>query len=231
MHSSRYSESMDDPHLPWERDDHRAPISSRIAAATARQIIEQEYESGDLITEADVAAREGASRTPAREAMLQLERWGLLRLLPKKGAVVTAVNPVERRELLSLRIMFEIDAVSHLGDSSSLPEIAEGFDRDLNRQRRALDDDDYLEFASADFAFHARVIRSGGNRVIASLLDDLAPRLARLTYDVATQNPDRLATLLTEHTDLAHSARRGDAERFADQVRAHIHGGHFSTTS
>lgn len=219
---------MDNPCLPWERDDDRAPISSRIAAATARQIIEQELEAGDLITEADIAAREGASRTPAREAMLQLERWGLLRLLPKKGAVVTSVSAAERRDLLALRIMFEIDAVSQAEDPGALPELADGFARDLERQRDALDRGDYLEFASADFAFHARVILSGGNRVIASLLDDLAPRLARLTYDVAAQNPTRLATLLDEHTELAHSARRGQADRFADQVRAHIHAGHFS---
>src|SRR5699024_12605542 len=67
-----------------------------------------------LLGEADLAAEHGASRTPAREAMLQLETWGLGRLIPKKGALVTTPTAREREELLSVRAMLEGHAVSRI---------------------------------------------------------------------------------------------------------------------
>ena len=78
--------------LPWQRTDDTAPIASRMAAWAAREIIERRFEPGELLTEADLAEAQKASRTPAREAMLQLERWRLVRLVPKKGAIVTTVT-------------------------------------------------------------------------------------------------------------------------------------------
>ena len=86
--------------LPWERLGERSSLGSRMAAATAREIIGGEREPGAWLTETDLAAAGGASRTPAREAMLLLERWGLVRLIRKKGAVVTPLTAKERRDLL-----------------------------------------------------------------------------------------------------------------------------------
>src|SRR5690625_7883968 len=74
-----------------------------MAAWAAREIIERRFEPGELLTEADLAEAQKASRTPAREAMLQLERWRLVRLVPKKGAIVTTVTSCERRDLLAVR--------------------------------------------------------------------------------------------------------------------------------
>jgi hypothetical protein len=51
-------------------------------------------------------------------------------------------------------------------------------------------------------AFHARIIRSGGNGVVDELLTTMGPRLARLTYQVAIEHPrSSLDTLLAEHAE------------------------------
>ena len=76
---------MRSPTLPWLDTSENLPIAAQIAARTARRITEGAIEPGELLREVDLAAEHGASRTPAREAMLQLETWGLVRLLPKIG--------------------------------------------------------------------------------------------------------------------------------------------------
>lgn len=43
---------------------------------------------GDVIDEAELVATFGVSRTPVREAVLQLEALGLVRRLPRKGATI-----------------------------------------------------------------------------------------------------------------------------------------------
>ncbi|MBM9468206.1 GntR family transcriptional regulator [Nakamurella leprariae] len=216
------------PTLPWERADDRGPLAARMAADAARAVVERRYPAGMLLTEADLAVATGASRTPAREAMLQLEAWGLVRLAPKKGAVVTAVTVEERRDLLAARAMFEIEAVAVIarGDAD-LAALAADIDDSLRRQRTALERGDLVGFAGGDYAFHARIIASGGNAVVGRLLDTLGPRLARLTHEVVLERPDRLATLLAEHEELAERAGSGDAVGFAELVRRHIAAGHF----
>lgn len=213
--------------LPWEREE-AGPLAGRVAAEAARAVVQGQLPPGSLITEADLAATHGVSRTPAREAMVQLEAWGLVRLMPKKGALVTAVTAAERRDLLAVRAMFEIDAVRLVTDSAAaLGLIADPLRDRLVRQQRALADDDLMAFAAADHGFHAALILAGGNAVVASLLDGLAPRLARLTHQVCRERPELMPRLLREHERLAELAGAGDIGAFATAARAHIHDTHF----
>lgn len=216
--------------LPWESTDESSPIAVRIAAWAAREVIEQRFEPGALLTEADLAEAQKASRTPAREAMLQLERWRLVRLVPKKGAIVTTVTRQERRDLLAVRAMFEIDAVHTLTTGGELEPLATDLRTLLDRQRDALQAGNPLDFASADYAFHARIIRSGGNAVVDEMLTTMGPRLARLTYQAVIDQPSSLDTLLDEHEQLTEDAEGGDASGFGHRVRAHIEASHFPQT-
>lgn len=214
--------------LPWECTDESSPIAARMAAWAAREVIEQRYEPGMLLTEADLAEAQKASRTPAREAMLQLERWRLVRLVPKKGAIVTIVTADERRDLLAVRAMFESDAVRALTVQTALMDrLGADLQTLLGMQREALEADSPLDFASSDYAFHARIIRGGGNRVTDELLATIGPRLARLTYQAVIDRPSALEDLFTDHEQLTECASRGDASQFAERVRQHIDSGHF----
>lgn len=215
--------------LPWEQEDERAPLAARIAAATARAIIEGAHQGGDLLTEAELAETAQASRTPAREAMLQLESWALVRLLPKKGAIVTSPTPKERQDMLAFRALIEIDAVQAIARGEvDEAELAAGIDDALARQRAAVAAADSFAFASADYAFHAQLIRSGGNIVVERQLETLGPRIARFTYLAITENPARVAVLLEEHERLGRVALSGDAAEYGAVLRTHIAGGHFA---
>ncbi|NHB86106.1 GntR family transcriptional regulator [Tessaracoccus sp. HDW20] len=115
---------------------------------------------------------------------------GLVRLMPKKGAVVTPVAADERHDLLAVRTMFEVESVASLtADGGGLDALAEPLRVRLDEQRAALDAGDLLAFAAADYAFHATVILAGGNAVVRELLATLAPRLARLTHQACLDRP------------------------------------------
>lgn len=213
--------------LPWRAEPSGQTVAQRIAAATGRAIVERRLGEGAMLTEVDLATANGASRTPAREAMLQLEAWGLVRLLPKKGAIVTAVSLEERRDLLAVRALLESDAVSALSTSGRLLPVGDRLAAALQQQRDAVASGDRLAFAEADLAFHAGIVEAGGNAVVVEVLHRLAPRLARLTFAVALESPDRLGAMLDEHERLAELARRGDVAAFGPLLREHIAVGHF----
>src|ERR1700758_2967612 len=72
--------------------------ADRAYAFVKRQIVSGAYPGGTLISEGEVSAAVEVSRTPVREAFLRLEVDGLLRLYPKRGALVVPVSAAEVRD-------------------------------------------------------------------------------------------------------------------------------------
>src|SRR5918997_5888236 len=74
---------------------------------TKGRVLDSTFPGGDLITEGEVADALGMSRTRVREAFLRLEGEGLLRLYPKRGALVVPVSAAEVEEVLETRMVVE----------------------------------------------------------------------------------------------------------------------------
>lgn len=217
--------------LPWAAEQTESaitPIAVVIAATTARRIVEGEHPPGTILTEKVIAEAEGASRTPVREAMLQLQRWGLVRLAPKKGAVVTAPTPKEKSELLQVRVMLEESAFREVvnGDANLTAELLQKLRIELDNQRSAADNGDPLAFAEADHRFHSHIIHAMGNRVVDDIFLNLAPQLARLTHEVMSNQPEKHFSVIEEHESLLVQLSNGSPESFAKQLRHHITASH-----
>ena len=74
---------------------------------TKGRVLDSTFAGGDLITEGEVADALGMSRTPVREAFLRLEGEGLLRLYPKRGALVVPVSVGEVEAVSETRMLVE----------------------------------------------------------------------------------------------------------------------------
>jgi len=90
----------------------RQGISHRtMAAATAqeirRRILEGELPEGKQLRQDALSRDLGVSRSPIREALVQLESEGLVKITPHRGAVVASFSPVEIEELFKLREILE----------------------------------------------------------------------------------------------------------------------------
>ena len=66
--------------------------SARVYDRVKRDILDGHHPGGTFVTEGELAVATGVSRTPVREALLRLETEGLVRLYPKKGALVVPVT-------------------------------------------------------------------------------------------------------------------------------------------
>src|ERR1700731_1416330 len=73
----------------------RGAAKDRAHDYVKRQVLTGAFPGGELISEGEVAAALGMSRTPVREAFLRLEAEGLLRLYPQRGALVVPVSSEE----------------------------------------------------------------------------------------------------------------------------------------
>ncbi len=93
---------MDTAEVRWASDQ-SVSAADRVYEYAKAGILERRFGSHDLLTEGELAAAVGVSRTPVREALLRLQGDGLIRLLPKRGALVLPVTADEIADVLETR--------------------------------------------------------------------------------------------------------------------------------
>lgn len=82
-------------------------ISASVAEELRRRIVDGEFGAGFQLRQEALATEFGVSRIPVREALMQLEAEGLVRIHPHRGAIVSALSTEEVEELFALRALLE----------------------------------------------------------------------------------------------------------------------------
>ena len=85
-----------------------------VYARVKQRILQGDLEGGRMLSEGELAAEHGVSRTPVREAFLRLQAEGWMRLYPKRGALVVESTPGEIAQVLEARRLLENYAVQRL---------------------------------------------------------------------------------------------------------------------
>lgn len=194
--------------------------ADRVYRHVKQGVLDRRYEGGTLLTEGELAAAVGVSRTPVREALLRLETEGLLRLYPKKGALVLQVSAQEITDVLETRLLVEEFTVRRAVPAP--PGLLDRLAALLDEQRRHADEGDLAAMMAADRGFHAEIVRSAGNQILCRLYDQLRDRQLRMGVALFHAHPERLDRTLAEHAEILDALRAGDADTAATAVRGHI---------
>ncbi|MFJ5547205.1 GntR family transcriptional regulator [Streptomyces sp. NPDC093225] len=205
---------------PTNAPTKQPPAADRVYQHVKQGVLDRRYEGGTLLTEGELAEAVGVSRTPVREALLRLETEGLLRLYPKKGALVLPVSAQEIADVVETRLLVEEFTVRRAVPAP--PALLDRLEELLEAQRRHAGAGDLAAFAVADRCFHAEIVRSAGNQILSRLYDQLRDRQLRMGVAFMHGHPDRLAQSLAEHAGILAALRAGDAPAAAAAVRAHI---------
>jgi DNA-binding GntR family transcriptional regulator len=196
------------------------PAAERVYAHVKQGVLDRRYGGGTLLTEGELADAVGVSRTPVREALLRLEAEGLLRLYPKKGALVLPVSSQEIADVVETRLLVEEHAARKAVPAP--PALLARLEELLARQRREADAGDLAAVALTDRTFHAEIVRAGGNEILSRLYDQLRDRQLRMGVAVMHSHPDRVAKTLTEHRLILDALRSGDAAAAVEVVHRHV---------
>jgi DNA-binding GntR family transcriptional regulator len=183
-------------------------------------ILASVYRGGDVITEGALADEIGVSRTPVREALLRLEVEGLVRLHPKKGAVVTSFTLSDVEDVLEARVLVENHtALGSFGNRAELLPRLEAAHADMQRARA---EHDTAAYTAADRVFHELIVDAAGNRVLSSIYRMLRERQTLFTSVMMRGRDDRMAAALGEHQKILDTLRGDDADEFCAVVNSHL---------
>ncbi len=188
----------------------RELLKEKIAAAIRGWILEGELKPGQRVVELAAAARLGVSRAPLREALLLLEREGLVRTSPHHGATVTRLDAREIREIFEIREALETLAARRLraGLDPARRERLRDALRALEDAARAKD---MRRFSEADLAFHRTIWELSGNRHLEEALAGLSTRFFgyELIRDLPRARAFRFDAMAREHRAMARAVLEG----------------------
>jgi DNA-binding GntR family transcriptional regulator len=207
-------------HAPRPAPAKQPPAAERVYDHVKKAVLERRYEGGTLLTEGELAEAVGVSRTPVREALLKLEVEGLLKLYPKKGALVLPVSAQEIADVIETRQLVEAHAARKAVPAP--PALIARLEELLEEQKRHAAAGDFAEAAISDRCFHAEIVRHGGNEILSRLYDQLRDRQLRMGVAVMHAHPDRIAKTLTEHQEILDVLRSGDADAAVAIVHRHV---------
>ncbi|MFC7305856.1 GntR family transcriptional regulator [Streptomyces monticola] len=196
------------------------PAAERVYQHIKQAVLERRYEGGTLLTEGELATDVGVSRTPVREALLKLEVEGLIKLYPKKGALVLSVSAQEIADVVETRLLVEEHAARKAVPASA--RLIGRLEELLAEQRAHAEAGDFAAAAVTDRCFHAEIVRSGGNEILSRLYDQLRDRQLRMGVAVMHSHPDRIAKTLAEHAEILEALRAGDADAAVAVVHRHV---------
>jgi DNA-binding GntR family transcriptional regulator len=183
--------------------DRPQTATRRAHAHLKAQLLDGVHPDGALLSEGAIAAELGMSRTPVREACLQLEAEGLLKLYPKRGALVVAISPREIDELFEARLLVERHALSVAEPKAIGAEL----ERQVARQRRLTDRARYVE---ADRELHRTLVAAAGNSVLLDLYDRMRDRQQRAASALLAAGQTDMRSLTDEHAAIARALKKGD---------------------
>jgi DNA-binding GntR family transcriptional regulator len=199
------------------------PAKDRVYAYVKERILDGGYPGGELLSEGEVAEALEVSRTPVREAFLLLEAEGLMRLYPKRGALVVPVSPAEVRDVMETRMLVERHTAERLaaGGPAAAPVIADLHEL-IVRQERLLDEGDLTGFVAADRAFHHAIVAAAGNAILTRISDSLRDRQRRMVAATVAREPELPRRFVEEHRGILAAIEAGDAAQAVRRVDEHL---------
>jgi DNA-binding GntR family transcriptional regulator len=189
-------------------------------AYAKRGILDGRFAGGALISEGEIAGQLGLSRTPVREAFLRLEAEGLLRLYPKRGALVVPVSLAEVANVMETRVLLESWALERAAGGG--PELHAALTQAVAAQEALVDAPDPAAFVEADREFHRLFVAAAGNPIVLQLYDSLRDRQARMGIAAIARSDGRLRQIVDEHGAITRAVVAGDGAGATAILRTHL---------
>jgi DNA-binding GntR family transcriptional regulator len=190
-----------------------------------RDQLEEEIANGTLppgfrLDEQALAERYAVSRTPIREALMQLSASGLVVLRPRRGAVVASLTPGQLLEMFE--VMAELEGMA--GRLAARRATREDLDRLLETHascRQAAESGDSDSYYYENERFHDAVYAASHNAFLYQECAALHRRLKpyrRLQLRV----PNRMPTSFAEHDAIVAAIVAHDSEQAQRLLRQHV---------
>jgi len=187
-------------------------IKEKILFARLRQ--------GEVINERQLMKELGLGRTPVREAVLRLAHENLIRVIPRRGLVVSDIDMMDVSRLLEMRKLLEVHYARKINNHVSQPEINQ-LKRLLQQRRKAKKQGEIEAVVQADKAFHLGLFQLLGDAFLVEMLEKIYDRLFRIWILANVRRSDD-PEIDRDHQSIVKALADHNVEDLVSAISSHI---------
>ena len=184
-------------------------------------ILNGKYRAGQSISPDNIVKSLNMSKTPVREALVQLEVEGLV---ARNGRFYNIIFLEENEvlELYEIRGILESEA-TYLATKKLTPEVISELKTTLEMFKRVNQDSDPdpIKLADLNGKFHSIIAKASGNRYISEYTIQIRLKLKVIRTALFSSNERRLSEI-KEHEDVLKAMESGNAEVARDRMKSHV---------
>lgn len=184
-----------------------------------KKIINCEYQPGMFLNEDMLKEEVQASRTPIRDAISRLEQENLVKILPKKGILVSELSIREIQSIYESRLLIEPYTLLNYGNR--VPE-----DQYMQFLKIFSDTDvselDSNQMYDEDSRFHHTLVEASENNYLIIMYNQISSQNRRLRILSGVKSEDRLIATQNEHIRIIQSCLQQDWTLATDYMKEHL---------
>jgi DNA-binding GntR family transcriptional regulator len=195
-------------------------LERRVYERLRDEIVSGALQPGEQLVEARIAEELGVSKTPVREALIRLQRDGLVAIEPYRGARVIEPSPEDAREILELRLLLECQIARDLAERRPADVLA-ALAASIRKSKQALKSGRHQELLDGLTEFSDIQAEACGNSRMAKLLVDLRSVLLLIGRN-SLRAPGRPERSIAEHEAILAAIKAGAPDAAAQATATHI---------
>lgn len=179
------------------------------------RVVSGKLEPSSRLNESELSEQIGVSRTPLREALIELERAGMVEFRQGKGFSVRPLDHDRAEELFEMIGWLESAALQLAGrpDEGQLHDL-----HSLNQIR--LEETTPEKLVELDVEWHELLLRACENTELQKVLAEVRRRIDRYQYAFMLKR-DQVRTAVEQHEEILRALHDGDVKGAARILRNH----------
>lgn len=194
-------------------------LADQVFERLEAEILSGKYQRGEVVTELQLCAELGVSRTPVREALRRLSQEHLIEESPR-GTVVLGVVRKDFEDMCAIRLRIEGLAVRGFIDNlteDSLRQLREAVEfQEFYLNKR---DPDHIK--AMDSRFHELIYQNCGSAILCDTLSPLHKKVQKFRR-LSIEQAGRAETSVREHRAIYEAIAAKDADLAERLMNEHV---------
>ncbi|WP_283115202.1 GntR family transcriptional regulator [Intestinimonas timonensis] len=182
-------------------------------------IIHLELAPGSMVSENELAAEMGLSRTPVREALIELSKARIVEIYPQKGSAVSLIDVSLVEESRFMRKVLEC-AVVELDCEMITPEGLRRLQENVRLQKFYLENYFSETLMELDNQFHKTLFEIAEKPQVYTLMDNIAIHFDRVR-NLALSSVKN-GKIVQDHEDITNAIAARDAAKARALTEEHL---------
>lgn len=197
-------------------------LKDRVYEYMKKQIITGRLEPNKHLREAELSNLMKISRAPIREALNMLEKEGFVKIIPRKGAVVSSISKEEVESIWEIRSLLEPYA-ARTAAKECLENELNKLENKLNKLQK--EPGDFSNYMQSDLELHELLYKYLNNRMLKEtivMVRQMALRVLNFAEGKLALSNEFARSDIQEHLQIIEALKARDSERAAASVFVHI---------